>query len=147
MTETVRNVTIIDEAMTRWDRRRTDVVRDAYKRIIELEETETGKQLEPKDHVKWLDGISRGTGVRVMHKKDSLQTVLEEMQHSGRYDDTFGDRGSVATFDPSEHFVIITEPSIVSYLAEPLAARIDIFGKNAMAVSPMFKCSVLWWNV
>ena len=148
MTETIRNVEIIDSALVRCDRRNTDRVRDAYKRIVEMEEHESGKTIDPKGHVQWLEGLSRGVGIRVMHKKDSLQTVVNEMERGARCDDdAVGNTVSVETFDPSTHFVILTGPSILSYLAEPMVAHIDVFGKNAMAVSPMFKYSVLWWNV
>lgn len=148
MTETIRNVEIIDRALVRCDRHSTDRVRDAYKRIIEIEERETGKAIEPKVHVQWLDGLSRGVGIHVMHKKESLQTVVNEMERNARCDDhTVGSTASIETFDPSTHFVMVTEPSILSYLAEPMVSHVDVFGKNAMAVSPMFKCSVLWWNV
>lgn len=148
MTETVRNVEIIDSALVRCDRRNTDRVRDAYKRIIEMEEMESGMTTDPKGHVQWLEGLSRGVGVHVMHKKDSLKTVVSEMERNARcYDHDTDNTVPVEIFDPSIHFVIVTEPSILSYLAEPMVSHVDVFGKNALAVSPMFKCSVLWWNV
>lgn len=148
MTETVRNVEIIDSALLHCDRRNTERVRDAYRRIVEIEEHESGKTIDPKGHVQWLEGLSRGVGIHVMHKKDSLKTVVSEMERNARCaDHAVGNTVSVEAFDPSIHFVIVTEPSILSYLAEPMVSHVDVFGKNALAVSPVFKYSVLWWNV
>ena len=148
MTETIRNVEIIERAIVHWDRTSTDRVRAAYKRIIEMEERETGKAIDPKGHVQWLDGLSCGVGIHVMHKKDSLQVVVNEMERNARCgDDTVDSTVSIESFDPSIHFIIVTEPSLLSYLAEPVTSHVDVFGNNAMAFSPVFKCSVLWWNV
>lgn len=148
MTETIRNVEIIERAMMRWDRKSTDRVRAAYKRIIEMEECETGQVIDPKGHVQWLHGLSHGVGIHVMHKKDSLQNVVNEMERNARCgDDRIDSTVSIETFDPSIHFIIVTESSLLSYLAEPMTSHVDMFGENAMAFSPMFKCSVLWWNV
>ena len=148
MTETVRNVQIIDGAVARWDRRRTDSVRDAYVRLIELEERETGAPTNPKGHVRWLDGIACGVGIRVV-EKTILHRVLNEAETLASCDDVCADVDGtcISSFDPAQHFVVVSQPSVLSYLAEPLAARAKEFGENAMAVSPTFKCSVLWWNV
>ena len=147
--ETLRNVQIIDAAVARWDRRQANVVRDAYTRIMTLEQGETGRAVDPKGHAQWLDGIARGVGIRVV-KKDSLDSLLRELDACASCDDVLNDEheeSCVALFDPSTHFIVVSQPSVLSYLAEPMVARVDEFGENAMAVSPTFKCSVLWWNV
>ena len=149
MTETLRNVHVIDAAVARWDRRQTDVVRDAYTRIMNLEQEETGRSVDPRGHVQWLNDIARGVGIRVV-RKNSLDNVLRELETTASCDGVLNDEDEescVASFDPSTHFVVVSEPSVLSYLAEPTVARLNEFGENAMAMSPTFKCSVLWWNV
>ena len=147
MMETVRNLQIIENAISRWDRHQIDAVRKAYSRIVALGEEETGERIDPQGHVAWIEGIACGIGVRIL-KKNMLGDVLNEIETNASCDRLCdGCAHSASTFDPSTQFVVLSEPSVVSYVATPIVSPIEDFGENAMAVSPAFKCAVLWWNV
>lgn len=147
MRETIDMVHIIDSAVARWDRRREEDVRDAYRSIMQLEERETGAPVDPRGHVCWLDGFARGGGFHIL-QKERLDSLLRTIETTGVYhDDTDVNLPCAAKFDPSTQFVVLSQPSVVSYLAQPMVGRVEEFGSNAMGVSPCFKYSVLWWNV
>lgn len=134
MMETVEAARVIDEAVGRWDRRRTDDVRRAYGRIV-------GDAATPRDHVCLLESIMYGVGVHILPRQ-RLDEVLWSVETTGCVPTS----SCVSTFDPARHFVVLSQPSVVSYLADPEAGPLPTFGPTAMGVAPSFKCSVLWWH-
>jgi len=145
MVETAQQLSVLEDALARCDRRRTDEVRVAYDRLLALERDASDGPITPKNHVLWLDGMTRGVGVHVV-SRDHLDRVLCDVATCASATDVVDDTIDVDDFDPTCHLVVLTQPSVVSYLADPIVSPAIAFGANAMAVAPTMKCSVLWWH-
>lgn len=145
MVETAQQLSVLEDALAHCDRRRTEEVRTAYDRLIALERDVADGPLTPRNHVLWLDGMTRGVGVHVL-SRDRLDHVLCHVATCASASDVVDDAIDVDDFDPARHLVVLTQPSVVSYLADPIVSPATAFGANAMAIAPTMKCSVLWWH-
>lgn len=147
MADAVRQFQIIDSALVHVSRHRTDEVVAAYSRIVNMEETERGRPLEPREHVEWIHGISRGVGVHVVDRV-RLPSLLELVHNSCPIPDpSFEDDVSLMEFDPRHHIVVTTQPTVLSYFSEndfPTGGRTEMGG--ARIASSNFSYSVMWWD-
>lgn len=144
MMATVRHMTAMDEAIT--NRSRRDVA-STYSSIMALERKEIGHDLVPDNHVQWIHGLCVGAGVHRV-RRSLLHDTVEYVCSMGFSPDSTvdGDEDADAPFDPTTHFIVTTDVTMLSYILEAEVAHVPLLGPGARGVSPSLKCCVLWWE-
>ena len=146
MMATVRNIRVVEDALSQWSRSKTSAVTDAYMSIMELQKLETGMDPSPENHLLWLDTLSYHGGVHIM-PRSRIDHCIMTMSNGGDPLEGTGLGIDKHLFDHKKHIIVTTQLTPLSYLLDnPHPGTVPPLGPNAMGMSSVKYCAV-WWNV